>query len=104
LLRVKSIKAGKPITFFTVPKFISCFREKEEKVQYFLCELYFHNFILEDVGKNNPGPFIGDIQFQEFLSFTKNQVRWGKAHKNFIKRETWLYLWIGGEPCLWINP
>jgi tetratricopeptide (TPR) repeat protein len=98
LLRVKSIRAGKPITFSTVPEFISCFREQEEKVQYFLCELYFHNFILEDDRGNNPGPFIGDIQFQAFLSFTKNQVRWGKAHKNFIKRETGLDLWIRGEP------
>jgi hypothetical protein len=81
LLRVKSIRVGKPITFTTVPEFISCFREQEEKVQYFLCELYFHNFILEDDRKDNPGPFIGDIQFQAFLSFTKNQIRWGKLTK-----------------------
>jgi hypothetical protein len=40
LLRVKSIKAGKPITFTTVPKFISCFREQEEKVQYFLVGIF----------------------------------------------------------------
>ena len=38
LLRVKSIREGKPITFSIVPEFISCFREQEEKVQYFLCE------------------------------------------------------------------
>jgi hypothetical protein len=98
LLRVKSIREGKPITFATVPEFISCFREQEEKVQYFLCELYFHNFILEDDRENKFGPVIGDIQFQAFLSFTKNQVKWGKAHKNFIKRETGLDLWIIGEP------
>jgi hypothetical protein len=66
LLRVKDIRVGKQITFSTIPKFISCFRDKEEKVQYFLCELYFHNFILEDDMKNNPGPFIGYIQFQKF--------------------------------------
>jgi len=83
LLRVKSIRAGNPITFSVVPEFISCFREQEEKVQYFLCELYFHNFILEDERENNPGPFNGDIQFQAFLSFTKNQVRWGKACWNY---------------------
>jgi hypothetical protein len=85
-LSVKAIRVGKPITFTTAPEFISCFGEQEEKVQYFLCELYFHNFILEDDRKYNPGPFIGDIQFQAFLSFTKNQFRLGKAHKNFIKR------------------
>ena len=27
LLRVKAIRAGKPISFSTVPEFISCFRE-----------------------------------------------------------------------------
>jgi hypothetical protein len=53
---------------------------------------------LEDDRKNNPSPFIGDIQFEAFLSFTKNQDRWGKAHKNFTKRETGLDLWIRGEP------
>jgi hypothetical protein len=53
---------------------------------------------LEDDRKNNLGPFIGDIQFQAFLSFSKNQVKWGKAHKNFIKREIGLDLWIRGEP------
>jgi len=48
LLRVKAIREGKPITFTTVPKFISYFREQKEKVQYFLCELYFYNLILEN--------------------------------------------------------
>ena len=61
LLRVKAIREGKPIKFTTISEFVSCFREKEEKVQYFLCELYFHKFILEDDMKNKPGPFIGDI-------------------------------------------
>jgi hypothetical protein len=98
LLRVKDIRVGKPIKFTTIYEFVSCFREQEEKVQYFLCELYFHNFILEDNSKDNPGPFIGDIQLQAFLSFTKNQIRWAKAHKTFMKRETGLDLWIRGEP------
>jgi hypothetical protein len=97
-LRVKSIRAGKPIKFTTISEFVSCFREQEEKVQYFLCELYFHNFILEDNGRDNPGPFIGDIRLQVFLSFTKNQFRWAKAHKTFMKRETGLNIWIRGEP------
>ena len=63
LLRVKTIRVGKPISFSTVSEFISCFREQDKNVQYFLCELYFHNFILEEKRKDNPGPFIGDIQF-----------------------------------------
>ena len=98
LLRMKAIRAGKPISFFIVPEFISCFKEQDEKVQYLLCELYFHNFILEEKREDNPGPFIGDIQFQAFLSFTQNQVRWGKAHKTFLKREVGLDLWVRGEP------
>jgi hypothetical protein len=98
LLSVKAIRAGKPISFTTVPEFISCFRDQEEKVQYLLCELYFHNIILDEVRGDNPGLFIGDIQFQAFLSFTRNQVRWGKAHKMFMNRETGLDLWIRGEP------
>jgi hypothetical protein len=60
--------------------------------------LYFHNFILEEKREDNPGPFIGDIQFQEFLSFTQNQVRCGKSHKTFLKREARLDLWVRGEP------
>ena len=63
LLRVKAIKAHKPISFATVPEFISCFKDQEVKVQYLLCELYFHNLILEEVRGDNPGLFIGDIQF-----------------------------------------
>jgi len=47
LFRVKSIRAGKTIYFATVPDFISYFREQDEKVEYFLGELYFHNFIVE---------------------------------------------------------
>ena len=39
LLRVKYIQVGKPIKFTTISEFVSCFREQEEKVQYFLCEL-----------------------------------------------------------------
>jgi hypothetical protein len=98
LLRIKSIREEKPFEFTIVFEFVSCFREQEEGVQYFLCELYLHNFILGENIKENPNPFIRDIQFQEFFSFTKNQTRWAKAHKFFIKREIGLDLWIRGEP------
>jgi hypothetical protein len=98
LLKVKSIRAGTPSEFTTVSNFVSCFKEQEDGVQYFLCELYLHNFILEENRKENPNPFTGDIQFQAFLSFAKNQTRWAKAHKVFMKRENGLDLWIRGEP------
>jgi hypothetical protein len=55
-------------------------------------------FILGENKKENPSPFTGDKQFQAFLSFSKNQSRWAKAHKVFMKRETGLDLWIRGEP------
>ena len=58
LLRVKAIRVGKSIKFTTISEFVSCFREQEDKVQYFLCKLYFHNFILEDNSRDNPGLFI----------------------------------------------
>jgi hypothetical protein len=98
LLRVKAIRAGKPFEFTIVSIFVSCFKEQEDGIQYFLCELYLHNFILGENRKENPNPFIGDIQFQTFLSFAKNQTRWAKAHKVFMKRENGLDLWIRGEP------
>jgi hypothetical protein len=97
LLRIKDIREGKNFEFTIVSEFVSCFREQEEEVQYFMCEIYLHNFILEENRKENPNPFIGFIQFQAFLSFTKNQTRWDKAHKVFMKRETGLDLWIKGE-------
>jgi hypothetical protein len=53
---------------------------------------------LEDINRANPIPFIADIQFQAFISFPKNHVRWAKAHNTFMKRETGLDLWIREEP------
>jgi hypothetical protein len=97
LVRIKAITACKPIEFTTISEFVSCFREQEEGVQYFLSEIYLHNFIMGENKKYNPNPFIGDIQFQAFLYFTKNQARWVKEHKIFMKRDTRLDLWIRGE-------
>lgn len=61
LLRVKDTKARKPIEMKTTPDFIKCFRDHDEKVRHLLCELYMHNFILEDDKDNHPSPFMGDI-------------------------------------------
>ena len=57
-----------------------------------------HNLFLEKERDNNPSPFIGDVQFQAFLSFSKNQIRWAKAYNIFQKREHGLDLWVRGEP------
>jgi hypothetical protein len=98
LLKVKSIRAGTPSEFTIFSNFVSCFKEKDDGVQYFFCELYLHNFILGENRKENPNPFTGDIQFQSFLSFSKNETRWAKARKVFMERENGLELWIRGEP------
>lgn len=55
------------------------------------------NFFLEDDGDNNPDPFIGDVQFQAFLSFATNQLKWAKAHNTFRKNEYGIDLWVRGE-------
>ena len=60
--------------------------------------MYFHNLFLEEDRDSNPSPFIGDIQFQAFMSFAKNQTRWAKAYNIFQKREHGLDLWVRGEP------
>lgn len=57
-----------------------------------------HNFLLEDDLDSNPGPFIGDIQFQAFLSFATDYIKWDKAHNTFQKRECGIDLWVRGEP------
>jgi hypothetical protein len=38
-----------------------CFKEQDDVVKYFLCELYLHNFILEENIDENPNPFTRDI-------------------------------------------
>jgi hypothetical protein len=98
LLKVKAIRVGTPSEFNIVSNFVSRFKEQEDGVQYFFCELYLHNFILEVNGKENPNPFTRDIQFQAFLSFAKNHTRWAKSHKVFKKRENGIDLWIRGKP------
>jgi hypothetical protein len=98
LLRVKSIRAGKPFEFTTISEFVSCFREQEEGCNTSCVSCTSTTSSWGRNRKDNPIPFIGDIQFQAFLSFTKNQTRWAKAHKVFMKRETGLDLWIRGEP------
>lgn len=73
---------------------LSCFQEQNEDVKYFLCELYLHNFFLEDENDGNPSPFIGYVQFQPFISFVKNQIKWPKAYIVFLKSENGLDLWV----------
>lgn len=57
-----------------------------------------HYFFLEDDLDSNPDPFIGDIQFQDFLSLATNKIKWAKAHNTFQKREYGIDLWVRGEP------
>lgn len=98
LLKFKTIKASKPAEIKTTPDFIKCFREHDEKVQCLLCELYIHNFLLEDDRDSHPTHFIGDIQFQVFLSFTANQLKWDKVYNTYKRCEYGIDLWVKGEP------
>jgi len=72
LLKVKAVRAGKPIELKTTEDFISYCKEHGEKVQWLLCEFSLHNIILEGEVDKNPSPFVGDIQFQAFISFAVN--------------------------------
>ena len=64
----------------------------------FLCEFYLHNLILENDCESNPIPFIGDVQFQAFISFAVNQLKWLKAYNTFQRQENGLDLWVRSEP------
>jgi len=46
----------------------------------------------------NPGPFVGDIQLQAFISFEVNQIKWLKAYNAFGRQENRLDLWVIAEP------
>jgi hypothetical protein len=98
LLKIKAVRAGKPIELKTTEDFISCCKEHGAKVQRLLCEFYLHNFILEEEVDKNPSPFVGDIQFQAFISFAVNQLKWFKAYNSFQRQEHGLDLWVRSEP------
>lgn len=60
-LKIKDVKAGKPIELKIVDDFINCCKHYGVKVQHLLCEFYLHNFILEEEMEKNSSPFVGDI-------------------------------------------
>ena len=78
--------------------FINCCKIHGVKVQRLLCEFYLHNFILDKEVDVNPSCFIGDVQFQVFISFVVNQLKWLKAYNLFQKQEHSLDLWVRSEP------
>lgn len=60
-LKIKAVKAGKPIELKIVDDFINCFKHHGVKFQRLICEFYLHNFILEEEMEKNPSPFVGDV-------------------------------------------
>ena len=65
-LKIKAVKAGKPIELETVDDFISCCKLYGVKVQRLLCEFYFHNFILAKEMETRTEPiFIQDNKEQQ---------------------------------------
>ena len=97
-LKIKAVRAGAPIHINTVNDFIDCCKHYGVKVQRLLCEFYLHNLVLDQETDLNPGPFVGDIQFQAFVSFGVNQLKWLKAYNIFQRKENSLDLWVRAEP------
>lgn len=98
LLKINVVRAGKPIELGTIEDFINCCKKHGVKVQRLLCEFYLHNFILENEVEKNPNPFVGDFQFQAFILFAVNQLKWFKAYNAFQIQEHGLDLWVRSEP------
>jgi len=98
LVKVKAVKVNKSTKNKTTPDFVKCFKEHNKKIQHLLCELYMHNLVLEDDKDSHPAPFIGDIQFQAFLSFVASKLKWAKAYNTFKRRGNGIDLWVRGEP------
>jgi hypothetical protein len=97
-LKIKAVRAGAPIHINIVNDFIDCCKHYGVKVQRLLCEFYLHNLVLDQETDLNPGPFVGDIQFQAFISFGVNQLKWLKAYNIFQRQENSLDLWVRAEP------
>jgi len=97
-LKIKVVKEGAPIQINTVNDFVDCCKYCGVKVQRLLCEFYLHNLVLDQETELNPGPFVGDIQLQAFISFGVNQIKWLKAYNTFQRQENGLDLWVRVEP------
>lgn len=98
LLKIKVVRAGKPIELGTIEDFINCCKQHGAKVQRLLYEFYLHNFILENEVEKNPNPFVGDVQFQDLILFMVNQLKWFKAYNAFQRQEHGVDLWVRSEP------
>lgn len=97
-LKIKAVRAGAPIQINIVNDFINCCKYYGVKVQRLLCEFYLHNLVLDQETDLNPGPFVGDIQLQAFVSFGVNQLKWLRAYNTFQRQENSLDLWVRAEP------
>lgn len=83
LLKIKAVRAGKSIELRTIEDSINRCKQHGVKVQRLLCDFYLHNFTLENKVAKNPNHFVGDVQFQAFISFAVNQIKWFKSYNAF---------------------
>ena len=97
-LKIKAVRERKSIELNTVDDFVKCYKHYGVKVQRLLCEFYLHNLILENYIEINPSRFVGDIQYQAFISFAVNQLKCLKVYNTFQSQENGLDLWVRGEP------
>ena len=93
-LKIKVVKAEAPIEINNIDDFINCCTHHGVKVHRLLCEFYLHNHVLDQETEQNPSPFVGDVQLQEFISFVVNQIKWLKAYNAFQRQENGLHLWV----------
>lgn len=61
-----------PYQFKNYMEFLESVWESDLHREHLIYELYMHGFILEMEHKFNVGPFLGDIQLREFVSFMLN--------------------------------
>ena len=63
LLKIKVVRAGKPIELRTIEDFINCCKQHGVNVQRILCKFYLHNFVLKNEVEKSPNPFVVNVQF-----------------------------------------
>lgn len=97
-LKIKAVKVGAPIQINIVNDFIDYCKHYGVKFQRLLCEFYLHNLVLDQETELNHSPFVGDIQFQLFISFGVNHIKWLKAYNSLQRQENDLDLWVRAKP------
>jgi len=68
-------------------QFLRILRTHNHLNQHLLCDIYMHNYNLENDQSFNKVSYMGDIQLRAFTSFTINQVKWKKSFDMFKENQ-----------------